>query len=437
MIRPFFIFNRDYALNFVKISVTKKTGLRPKAFGVFMSDIIYLDHHATTPVDSRVFNAMKPYFCEKFGNASSRYHSFGIEALQATEIARGEVANLINANPEEIIFTGSASESNNLAILGAARAYRGKGNHVIVSAIEHSSVRQSALALENEGFRVSFAPVDRQGFIQMDELKALIDADTILVSVIAASNEVGVIQDLQRIGELTRSKEVIFHTDASQLAGREAIDVQACHIDLLSLAAHKMYGPKGIGALFVRQARPRIRLEPLMHGGGQENELRPGSLNVAGIVGFGEACRIARDEMESEKVRISSLKKKLRERLFSALDEIYLNGPEEKRLAGNLNISFAYIEAESLMQSLQDKVAVSSGSACSSGQAEPPYVLKAMGVPERLAHTAIRIGIGRFNTLDEIEIAADLLINNVKEMRLDSPLYEMAKSGEILGGVEK
>jgi len=389
---------------------------------------IYMDNHATTPLDPRVLAAMMPYFTDKFGNAASRNHSFGWEAEEAVENGRKQVADLIGATAKEIIFTSGATESDNIALKGAAEMYAEKGNHIITTAIEHKAILDSASWLEQRNIRVTYLPVGRDGLIDLEQLEQAMTDRTILVSVMAANNEIGTVQPIREIGALTRKRGILFHTDAVQAAGKIKLDVDDMNIDIMSLSAHKIYGPKGIGALYVRRKGPRVRLTPVVHGGGHERGMRSGTLNVPGIVGFGKACEICAKEMESENTRFRALRDRLKERIMSQLDEAYINGSMEHRLPNNLNISFAYVEGESLMMGLKD-VALSSGSACTSASLEPSYVLKALGVGEELAHSSIRFGLGRFNTEEEVDYVAAKIVENVKRLRELSPLYEMAKEG--------
>lgn len=389
---------------------------------------IYLDSHSTTPCDPRVFEAMRPYFTEICGNPASRDHRFGREAEAAVETARAAIASLIKADPREIIFTSGTTESNNLAIKGLARQYAEKGNHIVSAVTEHKSVLESLRRLEQEGFEVTLVPVDGNGLVDPREIERAITPKTILISIMAANNEVGTIAPIAEIGRIARNKGVCFHTDAAQAFGKIPLDVEAMKIDLMSFSAHKVYGPKGIGALYVRRERPRVRLLPIVDGGGHEQGLRSGTLNVPAIVGFGRAAEIAAQEMGAEGQRVAALRDRLYQRIAASLDEVYLNGHPTLRLPGNLNLSFAYVEGEALLQELTDEIAVSSGSACASASLEPSYVLQALGVgPERL-HTAIRFGVGRFNTEEEIDFAARRVVEAVKKIREKSPLKAMAKA---------
>jgi cysteine desulfurase len=389
---------------------------------------IYMDNHATTPVDPRVFDAMKPYFTEHFGNAASRNHSFGWEAEEAVEKARKQIADLIGATAKEIVFTSGATESNNLALKGAAEMYAEKGNHIITVATEHKAVLDTCKHLEKHGIRVTYLPVKQDGLVDLDMLRDAITDKTILISVMYASNEIGVIQPVAEIGKIAHERGVLFHSDAVQAVGKVSVNVLKDNIDIMSLTAHKLYGPKGVGALYVRRKSPRVQLAAQMDGGGHERGMRSGTLNVPGIAGFGEACEIARREMPEESARLRALRDKLRTKLESELDEVYINGTMESRLPHNLNISFAYVEGESLLMGIND-VAVSSGSACTSATLEPSYVLKALGAGDDLAHSSIRFGLGRFNTEEEVDYVGSKVVDVVKKLRELSPLYEMAKEG--------
>jgi cysteine desulfurase len=387
---------------------------------------IYMDNHATTPVDPRVLEAMLPYFTERFGNAASRNHSFGWQAEEAVEAARKQVADLIGATAKEIVFTSGATESDNLAIKGAAHMYREKGNHLITVVTEHKAVIDTCKHLEKEGFAVTYLPVSKDGLIDLDQLRAAITNRTILISVMAANNEVGVLQPVAEIGKIARERGVLFHTDAVQAAGKVPFDVNGMNVDMASLSAHKMYGPKGVGALYVRRRNPRVLLTPIIDGGGHERGMRSGTLNVPGVVGMGKAAALARGEMASEAARLASLRDRLLAGLRQGLDEIYVNGSMEHRLPGNLNVSFAYVEGESLLMGVND-VAVSSGSACTSATLEPSYVLKALGTGDELAHSSIRFGLGRFNTEEEVDYVVGKLVSVVRRLREMSPLYELAR----------
>ena len=386
-----------------------------------------MDHHATTPVDPRVMEAMLPWFTQKFGNAASRTHSFGWEADKAVEAARAEVAALIGADPSEIVFTSGATESDNLAIKGAVEAYRAKGNHLVTVATEHKAVLDPCRALEREGkAAVTVLPVDRDGLVDLEALRRAITDRTILLSVMAANNEIGVLQPVAEIGAICHERGVLFHTDAAQACGKVPVDVLAMNVDLLSLTAHKLYGPKGVGALYVRKRGPRVKLVAQMDGGGHENGLRSGTLPVPLIVGFGKACSIAQREMSEESERVLALRERLRRHIFGGLDHVTLNGSLDRRLPGNLNVSFAFVEGESLILGIGE-VAVSSGSACTSAKLEPSTVLHAIGVDEALARSSIRFGLGRTNTEAEVDRTWELLRREVRRLRELSPLYDVAR----------
>jgi cysteine desulfurase len=396
---------------------------------------IYMDYHATTPMDPRVFEAMKPYFLETFGNAASRNHSFGWEAEEAVEKSRKQIASLIGATAKEIVFTSGATESNNLALKGVAEMYAEKGNHIITAATEHKAILDTCKRLEKHGVRVTYLPVQTNGLVDMEQLQAAITDKTILISIMYANNEIGVIQPIAEIGKLAKSKGVLLHTDATQAVGKVPVNVIKDNIDIMSLSGHKMYGPKGVGALYVRRKGPRVQLTAQMDGGGHERGMRSGTLNVPGIVGLGEACALCQAEMAEESKRLGHLRDKLKDKLQSELDETYINGTMESRLPNNLNISFAYVEGESLLMGIND-IAVSSGSACTSATLEPSYVLKALGAGDDLAHSSIRFGLGRFNTEAEVDYVAAKVIDVVKKLRDLSPLYEMAKEGIDLSKVQ-
>ena len=389
---------------------------------------IYFDNHATTPLDPRVLEAMMPYFMGKFGNAASRNHQFGWEAEQAVEEAREKIAKIIGATAKEIIFTSGATESNNLAIKGVAEMYKEKGNHIITAVTEHKAVLDTCKRLEKYGYRVTYLPVQADGLINLEDLKRAIDDKTILVTIMAANNEIGVLQPIDEIGAICKEHGILFHTDAVQAVGKVPIDVNKSNIALLSLSAHKIYGPKGVGALYVRRKNPRVQLSAIIDGGGHERGMRSGTLNVPGIVGLGKACEIAQQEMAEESKRLAYLRDKLKAKLLANLDETHMNGTMEHHLPGNLNISFVYVEGESLLMGIND-IAVSSGSACTSATLEPSYVLKALGLGDDVAHSSIRFGLGRFNTEAEVDYVADRIIDTVKKLRELSPLYEMVKEG--------
>ncbi len=387
---------------------------------------IYMDNHATTPMDPRVLEEMLPYFREKFGNAASRNHSFGWVAEEGVETARERVAKLIGAATKEIIFTSGGTESDNLAIKGVAEMYKEKGNHIITAVTEHKAVLDSCKRLEKNGYRVTYLPVQKDGLIDLEDLKHAMDDKTILVTIMAANNEIGVIQAIAEIGKLCHERGVIFHTDAAQAVGRMPIDVIKQNIDLASISGHKMYGPKGTGALYVRRKNPSVQISAIIDGGGHERAMRSGTLNVPGIVGLGKACAIATEEMPHESCRLAGLRNRLKDRIMNRLDGCYINGSMEHRLPGNLNVSFADVEGESLLMGIND-VAVSSGSACTSAMVEPSYVLKALSVGDDLAHSSIRFGIGRFNTETEVDYVADRVVETVQRLREISPSYEIAK----------
>ena len=400
-----------------------------------MKTPVYMDYAATTPVDPRVLEKMLPFFRERFGNAASRNHSFGWEAEEAVKRARQQVASLINAGSREIIWTSGATESNNIAVKGTAAILREKGNHVITQVTEHKAVLDPCKYLEQQGFRVTYLPVDSGGVIDLEQLGRAMTEDTVLVSIMLANNEIGTIQPVGEIGRLCKERGVIFHTDATQAFGKLPIDVEAMGIDLLSCSAHKIYGPKGVGALYVRRKNPRVRCAPVLHGGGHERGMRSGTLNVPGIVGLGQAAELAREEMAAEAQRLASYRQRLWDRISSQLDQVTLNGHPERHLPNLLNVSFAYVEGEALMMGFND-IAVSSGSACTSASLEPSYVLKALGVGEDLAHSSIRFSFGRFTTEEEIDYAAERVVESVRKLRQMSPLYEMAKEGIGLSKVE-
>ena len=396
---------------------------------------IYMDNHATTPLDPRVFEAMKPYFLDHFGNAASRNHSFGWEAEEAVEKARKQVADLIGANAKEIVFTSGATESDNLALKGVAEMYAEKGNHIITAATEHKAILDTCKRLEKEGCKVTYLAVEQNGLVDLDKLRATMTDKTILVSLMYANNEIGVVQPVAEIGKIAKERGALFHSDATQAVGKVPVDVIKDNIDIASISAHKMYGPKGVGALYVRRRNPRVQLTAQVDGGGHERGMRSGTLNVPGIVGFGAACEIAGQVMAEETKRLEYLRDKMKDRLLSALDECYINGTMQHRLPGNLNISFAYVEGESLLMGIND-VAVSSGSACTSATLEPSYVLKALGAGDELAHSSIRFGIGRFNTEEEVDYVTAKVIDVVQKLRELSPLYEMHKEGIDLTKVQ-
>ena len=396
---------------------------------------IYMDNHATTQVDPRVFAAMTPYLTNVFGNSASRNHSFGWQAEDAVEKARQQVASIIGATAKEIVFTSGATESDNLALKGVAEMYAEKGNHIITAATEHKAILDTCKRLEKHGVRVTYLPVEQNGLVDLDKLRAAITDKTILISIMHANNEIGVLQPVREIGKLARERGILFHTDGTQAIGKIPVDVNADNIDIMSISAHKMYGPNGVGALYVRRRNPRVQLTAQMDGGGHERGMRSGTLNVPGIVGLGEACALAKAEMAEEGKRLAYLRDKLKDRLLAQLDEVYINGTMEHRLPNNLNISFAYVEGESLLMGINE-IAVSSGSACTSATLEPSYVLKALGAGDDLAHSSIRFGLGRFNTEEEVDYVAEKVIDVVKKLRELSPLYEMFKEGIDLSKVQ-
>ena len=395
---------------------------------------IYMDYQSTTPMDPRILEEILPWFVENFGNPASRSHAFGWETDKAVEKARKQVADLLGADPREIVFTSGATESDNLAIQGVARFYKDKGNHIITLATEHKAVLDTCRHLEAEGFEVTYLPVKKSGLLDLKMLADAITEQTLLVSVMAGNNEIGVLQPLAEIGAICRQKKVFFHCDAAQGVGKMAMDVNAMNMDLLSLSGHKIYGPKGIGALYVRR-RPRVRLKPILHGGGHERGMRSGTLPTPLIVGLGKACELAGEEMEADNARILDLRERLRQGIFSRLTHVTLNGDLQQRLAGNLNISFDFVEGESMMMAIKD-VAVSSGSACTSTSLEPSYVLRALGVPEAQAHTSIRFGLGRFTTEEEVNFVIETVVEAVNRLRDMSPLWEMAQEGVDIHAIQ-
>jgi cysteine desulfurase len=393
---------------------------------------IYMDYNATTPIDSRVLEAMIPYFTEHFGNPHSRSHKFGWEAEEACEKARASVARLIGANPKEIVFTSGATEANNIAIKGVARFYRDQKKHIITAQTEHKCVIESCRQLANDGFDITYLPVQENGIINLDDLRAAIREDTLLVSIMAVNNEIGVIQPLKEIGEICRSKGVFFHTDAAQAFGKMPLDVEEMKIDLMSISGHKIYGPKGIGALYMRR-KPRVRLDSIISGGGQERGVRSGTLPTPLVVGLGKAAEIAAKGMREDQAHIKKLSDKMINSLME-IPEVYLNGDRNQRIPGNVNLSFSCIEGESMIGAIKD-LAVSSGSACTSSSLEPSYVLKAIGVDEELAHTSIRFGLGRFTTEEEVNHAIKLVKNAINKLRELSPLWEMVQEGVDLKSI--
>jgi cysteine desulfurase len=389
---------------------------------------IYMDNHATTRVDPRVVETMLPFFTEKFGNASSRNHVFGWDSEAAVDRAREQVASLINAaSPREIVFTSGATESDNIAIKGIAEAYAQKGTHIITCAIEHKAVLDSCKSLERKGYRVTYMPVWANGLIDLDKLRDALTDKTILISIMAANNEIGTIEPVREIGQIAKEKGILFHTDATQAVGKIPVNVEDMGIDLLSLTAHKIYGPKGVGALYVRSSKPRVKLNPLIEGGGQERGLRSGTLNVPGIVGLGKACEIAQQDLMADGERLTGLSQRLKTQIVGQLDEVSVNGDSSQRLPGNLHLSFAYIEGESLLMGLKD-IAVSTGSACTSASLEPSHVLRAIGLEEHLAHSSIRFGLGRFNTEEEVDYTAGRVVEEVRRLRELSPILRARKA---------
>ena len=397
---------------------------------------LYLDNHATTRMDPRVLEAMLPYFVEKFGNAASRNHAFGWEAEEAVENARKQLARLIHADPKEIVFTSGATESDNLALKGVVEMYREKGDHIITGLTEHRAVLDTAKALETKrGIKVTYLPVDKTGLVSPDDVRQAITDKTILISIMLANNEIGTINPMKEIGKIAKEKGILLHCDATQGVGKIPVDVQEMGIDLMSFTAHKIYGPKGVGALYVRKKAPRVRIAPMIDGGGHERGMRSGTLPVPLIVGFGKACELCEQEMPTESVRLAKMRDHLQAGIMKALEEVYLNGHPTQRLPHNLNISFAYVEGESLLMGVKE-IALSSGSACTSATLEPSYVLRALGVGSDLAHSSIRFGLGRFNTDEEIDYTIKRIIEIVTKLREMSPLYEMAKEGVDLKNVQ-
>ncbi len=396
---------------------------------------IYLDNHSTTPADPRVVEAMLPYFTEKFGNAASRNHAFGWEAEEAVDKARKQIAHLIHADAKELVFTSGATESDNLAIKGVVEMYREKGDHIITSTTEHRAVLDPCKALEKKGVKVTYLAVDKTGMVNPEDVRNAITEKTILITIMMANNEIGTINPVKEIGKIAKEKGILFHCDATQGVGKIPVDVQDMGIDLMSFTAHKIYGPKGVGALYVRKKAPRVRVAPMMDGGGHERGMRSGTLPVPLIVGFGKACELCEKEMASESVRLAALRDRLHESITKSLDEVYLNGHPTLRLPNNLNLSFAYVEGESLLMGVKE-IALSSGSACTSATLEPSYVLRALGVGSDLAHSSIRFGLGRFSTEEEVDYTAKRIVEVVNRLREMSPLYEMAKEGIDLKSVQ-
>ncbi len=396
--------------------------------------LIYLDYQATTPCDSRVVDAMLPYFTQSFGNPHSRNHAYGWEAEKAVDTARAQVAAIIGADPREIVFTSGATESNNLALKGVARFNKGQKNHIITCMTEHKCVLDTCRHLQEEGFQITYLPVQTNGLIRLEDLENAITDQTVLVSIMAVNNEVGVIQPLKEIGALCRQRGVLFHTDAAQAVGKIPLNVEEMNIDLLSISGHKLYGPKGIGALYVRR-KPRVRLQALIHGGDQERGMRSGTLPTPLCVGLGKACEIAQVEMETEAKRLKNLQTIFYTHVMKELPEVFLNGDLDQRIPGNLNLSFAYVEGEGLMMGIKE-LCVSSGSACTSASLEPSYVLKALGVGEELAHTSLRLGFGRFTTEKEVIFAAEKIVSAVRKLRDMSPLWELAQAGVDIKSIQ-
>ncbi|WP_447601085.1 IscS subfamily cysteine desulfurase [Nitrospira sp. Nam80] len=397
---------------------------------------IYLDYHATSPVDPRVLEVMLPFFTEKFGNAASRNHAFGWEAEEAVEKARKQIARLIHADPKEIVFTSGATESNNLALKGVTEMYHEKGDHIITSSTEHRAILDTAKTLEaKRGLKVTYLPVDKFGMVNPEDVRNAITDKTVLISIMFANNEIGTINPVKEIGKIAKEKGVLFHCDATQGVGKVPVNVQEMGIDLMSFSAHKIYGPKGIGALYVRKKNPRVRIAAQMDGGGHERGMRSGTLAVPLIVGFGKACELCEQEMVAEGTRLAAMRDHLYATITKAMEDVYLNGHPTQRLPNNLNLSFAYVEGESLLMGVKE-IALSSGSACTSATLEPSYVLRALGIGSELAHSSIRFGLGRFTKPEEVDYAAKRIIETVNKLREMSPLYEMAKEGIDLKSVQ-
>ena len=396
--------------------------------------LIYLDFQATTPVDPRVLNEMLPYFTNKFGNAHSKTHQYGWDSSESVENARKQISNTINSNPKEIIFTSGATESNNIAIKGLANFNKNKKTHIITTQTEHKCVLESCRSLQQKGFEITYLPVKNNGLIDLNELNNNITNNTLLISIMAVNNEIGVIQPIKEIGEICKKNKIYFHTDAAQALGKIPIDVNEMNIDLMSMSSHKLYGPKGIGALYVRR-KPRVRLEPIISGGGQERGLRSGTLATPLIVGFGKACEIAQTEMKEETIRINKLKNRLITNINSELTNVTLNGCDINRYPGNVNLSFYCVEGESILMASKD-LAISSGSACTSASLEPSYVLRSLGLSDDLAHSSIRFGIGRFTTVKDIDSASESIIKSVKKLRDLSPLWDMVQEGIDLSTIK-
>ena len=396
---------------------------------------IFMDNHSTTPMDPRVLEAMLPYFTQKFGNSASRNHQFGWEAEEAVENARKQIAKLINCDAKEIVFTSGATESDNLALKGVVEMYKEKGDHVITCSTEHRAVLDTCKSLEKRGIKITYLPVGKDGLVNPDEVRKAITDKTILISIMLANNEIGTIHPIAEIARIAKEKGILLHCDATQGVGKIPVDVETLKVDLMSFTAHKIYGPKGIGALYVRKKGPRVRLVPQIDGGGHERGMRSGTLPVPLVVGFGKACELCEQEMPTESKRISALRDRLQAQIMGSLDECYLNGHPTQRLPHNLNISFAYVEGEALLMGVKE-IALSSGSACTSATLEPSYVLRALGVGSDLAHSSIRFGLGRFTTAEEVDYTAKRMVEAVKRLREMSPLYEMAKEGIDLKSVQ-
>ena len=396
---------------------------------------IYMDNHSTTPMDPRVLDTMLPYFIEKFGNAASRNHQFGWEAEEAVENARKQIAKLIHCDAKEIVFTSGATESDNLALKGVVEMYKEKGDHIVTCTTEHRAILDTCKSLEKRGIKVTYLPVEKDGRVNPDEVRKALTDKTILISVMLANNEIGTIHPIAEIGKIAKEKGILLHCDATQGVGKIPVDVEALKVDLMSFTAHKIYGPKGVGALYVRKKGPRVRLVPQIDGGGHERGMRSGTLPVPLIIGFGKACELCEQEMPAESKRIAAMRDRLQSQIMTNLDECYLNGHQTERLPHNLNISFAYVEGEALLMGVKE-IALSSGSACTSATLEPSYVLRALGVGSDLAHSSIRFGLGRFTTDEEVDYTAKRMVEAVKRLREMSPLYEMAKEGIDLKSVQ-
>ena len=396
---------------------------------------IYMDNHSTTPMDPRVLEAMLPYFIEKFGNAASRNHQFGWEAEEAVENARKQIAKLIHCDAKEVVFTSGATESDNLALKGVVEMYKEKGDHIITCTTEHRAILDTCKVLEKRGIKVTYLPVEKNGRVNPDEVRKAITDKTILISIMLANNEIGTIHPIAEIGKIAKEKGILLHCDATQGVGKIPVDVEALKVDLMSFTSHKIYGPKGVGALYVRKKGPRVRLVPQIDGGGHERGMRSGTLPVPLIIGFGKACELCEQEMPVESKRIAAMRDRLQAQIMKDLDESYLNGHPTERLPHNLNISFAYVEGEALLMGVKE-IALSSGSACTSATLEPSYVLRALGVGSDLAHSSIRFGLGRFTTDEEVDYTGKRMVEAVKRLREMSPLYEMAKEGIDLKSVQ-